>query len=86
LCGGVAWLAGLAGEVFTFGPELDRRGLFSTGPQIKRVVPTRRGPGSALPAGIGVDDGEAEHFEFNDQLFEPAVVVEEDLVVVELLL
>ena len=74
------------GEVFTFARELDLCPLISKAPTDYRVVLTRSGSGSSSPTGIGIDDGQAEIFELTDQLFEPAVVVEEDLVVVELLL
>lgn len=40
--------------------------------------------GGGGPAGVVVDDLEAERFELADEVFESAVVVEEGLVVVEL--
>ena len=39
----------------------------------------------SVPAGVGFGDGEAEGFEFGDELAEPAVVVEPGSVVSELL-
>ena len=68
-------------------------------PQVKRARATRSGsrcsgfvvrrgvPGcgrSAVPAGVVVGDGEADFFEFGDELAEPFVVVESGLVVGEL--
>src|SRR6266487_1520578 len=68
-------------------------------PQVKRAPPTRSGgcrsvslaggtcrrPGGlAVPAGVGLGDGEAEFLELGDQLPEPAVVVEPGAVVGEL--
>jgi len=41
--------------------------------------------GLAVPAGVGFGDGEAESFEFCDELAEPFVVVEPGAVVGELL-
>src|SRR5580692_10818866 len=60
--------------------------------QIKRVWSTFSGgccSGSvlgrlAVPAGVGFGDGEAEFFEFGDELAQAAVVVEPGLVVGEL--
>ena len=70
-------------------------------PQVKRALPTRSGgcrsgsaaPGPrlrpaawlAVPAGVGLGDGQAEFFEFGDELAQAAVVVEPGLVVGELL-
>src|SRR5437867_1503658 len=71
-------------------------------PQVKRALPTLSGgcrSGSAarwprsrpaawlaVPAGVGLGDGEAEFLEFGDELAQPAVVVEPGAVVGELLI
>ena len=46
----------------------------------------RRPGGLAVPAGVGLGDGEAEFFELGDQFAEPAVVVEPGAVVGELVI
>ena len=69
-------------------------------PQVKRALPTlsggcrfrfsarlaalRRAAWLAVPAGVGLGDGEAEFLEFGDELAEAAVVVEPGAVVGEL--
>ena len=48
------------------------------------MVPVRQAAWSAVPAGVGLGDGEAEGFEFGDELAQAAVVVEPGAVVGEL--
>ncbi len=73
----------------------DDASLLTACPQVKRAAPTvlwgglagigGSGPGSLLPARVGVEGGGAEGLEPGEQLAQPPVVVDPGLVVVVLL-
>src|SRR5258708_38809258 len=72
----------------------DDASLLTACPQVKRAAPTvlwgglagigGSGPGSLLPARVGVEGGSAEGLEPGEQLAQPPVVVDPGLVVVVL--
>src|SRR6266571_227937 len=89
-------------EVFTFGLTWENRGWLVGRPRVRRAQPTLSGgrcsgsaarvmlaPGGvwlAVPAGVGLGDGEAEFLELGDELAQAAVVAEPGAVVGELVI